>query len=58
MIDTLIDWLINLPILFAEFGTWLTSDLPYINVSPLAMFSLTGITALVGFLLVRLVIGG
>lgn len=58
MVNTLINWLLSLVQEFAKFGTWLTTDLPYINISPLAIFSFTGITLILGFLLVRLVIGG
>lgn len=43
---------------FAQFTTWLTTDLPYINMAPLALFSFTGITILIGYHVVRLVVGG
>lgn len=56
--DSLWNWLINLPLEFAKFGAWLTEDLPYINMSPLVVFSFTGLTVLVVILLVRLVVGG
>lgn len=58
MDNTLWQWLINLPLIFAEFYKWLTADLPYINLSPLALFSFGGLTALIVLLLVRLVVGG
>lgn len=58
MVSTLINWLLSLITEFAKFGSWLTTDLPYINISPLGLFSFTGISLLLGFLLVRLVIGG
>jgi len=54
----LFDWLLNLPLVFIQFFGWLTTDLPYINMSPLAIFSFGGITILIGILLVRLFIGG
>lgn len=56
--DTLWQWVINLPLVFVEFFKWLTSDLPYLNMSPLALFTFGGLTILIGFLLVRLVVGG
>ena len=52
------NWVINLPLVFTDFYSWLTADLPYINISPLALFSFGGLTALVILLLIRLVIGG
>ena len=56
--STILEWLFTLIQEMAKFGSWLTTDLPYINLSPLALFSFTGLTILIGFLLVRLVIGG
>lgn len=56
--EYLINWVINLPLAFSTFLAWLTTPLPYINISPLSIFSLGGISLLVGFLLLRLVIGG
>lgn len=58
MFETLGSWLVELPQLFAKFGEWLTDPLPYINVSPLAVFSVAGVSVLLGFKLVRLVVGG
>lgn len=51
-------WVINLPLVFVDFFNWLTTDLPYINMSPLSLFTFGGLTILIGFLLVRLVVGG
>jgi len=56
--ENLWHWVINLPLVFTQFFSWLTTDLPYINLSPLALFSFGGLTALIVFLLVRLVVGG
>lgn len=58
MENVLITWLLDLIREFAKFGTFLTQDLPYIGISPLSLFSFTGLTILIGFLLYRLVIGG
>lgn len=52
------EWVIELPINFIGFFEWLTQPLPYLDMPPLALFSVVGVTALVGFLLVRLVVGG
>ena len=56
--ETLWNWVINLPLVFVEFFKWLTTDLPYLNMTPLALFTFGGLTILIGFLLVRLVVGG
>jgi len=56
--ENLFDWVIHLPLVFVDFYAWLTTDLPYINLSPLALFSFAGLTALVVILLVRLFVGG
>lgn len=56
--ENLWNWLINLPLVFVEFYKWLTTELPYINVSPLTLFTFGGLTALIVLLLVRLVVGG
>lgn len=52
------EWLINLPVAFSEFFTWLTTPLDVINLPPLAIFSFAGISVIIGALLVRLFIGG
>ena len=43
---------------FASFGEFLTTKLPYINITPLAIFSVTGISAILVFVVMRLVVGG
>lgn len=58
MENTLFQWLFNLIKEFAKFGNWLTEPLPYLNLPPLAVFGFVGFTALIGFLLLRLVVGG
>lgn len=58
MENTLFNWLLDLIKQFAKFGNWLTEPLPYLNVPPLAVFGFAGIVAIIGFLLLRLVIGG
>lgn len=58
MTNNLWNWLTSLITEFAKFGEWLINPLPYINISPLMLFSFTGLTALIALLLVRLVLGG
>lgn len=58
MANVLFDWLVKIPQLFAQFGEWLTEPLPRLGISPLAVFSVAGVTALLGFKLFRLVVGG
>lgn len=52
------NWIIGLPTVFVGFFEWLTQPLPYLDIAPLALFSVAGLTVLIGFLLVRLVVGG
>lgn len=54
----LINWLSNLIQSFLQFGNWLTSPLEYINLTPLELIGFTGLIVVIGFLLVRLVVGG
>lgn len=58
MEKTIFDWLLNLPSMFAQFGDWLITPLPYINMAPLGLISVAGISAIIGFLALRLIIGG
>lgn len=58
MENILFQWLLDLPATFAQFGEWLTTPLPYINYTPLAIIGVTGITAIIGLLALRLVVGG
>lgn len=57
-INRLWNWVINLPLVFVEFMEWLTTPLPYIDLSPLGLFSFAGLTALISILLIRLFVGG
>jgi len=56
--NAVLDWVIKLPQAFAQFGQWLIEPLPYINIAPLALFSVAGITAIVALKAVRLAVGG
>lgn len=56
--DTLFNFLLGLVNTFAQFTTWLTTDLPVLNMAPLAIFSFTGLTIILGYHVVRLVVGG
>lgn len=58
MLGTLFNWLLNLTNVFAQFLTWFTQPLPYLNLAPLELFSFGGITLVLGFVIVRLVVGG
>lgn len=54
----LFDFFLGLINSFATGLTWLTTALPYIGISPLDCLTFTGIEIIIGFLLVRLVVGG
>ena len=58
MENTILSWLFGLIGEFAKFGSWLTTDLPYIHLPPLAIFGFSGLVAIIGFKLLRLVVGG
>lgn len=56
--ETLFNFLLNILVSIAQFGQWLITPLEYINMSPLAIFSVAGITTIIGIHLIRLFIGG
>ena len=58
MDNVLFNWLLEVTQDLATLGTWLTTPLPYINASPLAMFTPPVLTALIGWHLLRLIVGG
>lgn len=58
MNNELFNFLLNIPLTLSEFGAWLVEPLPYVNMSPLALFGLSGITLLLGIHLLRLFVGG
>ena len=57
-ISNLFSWWLNLVNVFAQFLSWFTEPLPYLNISPLEIFSFNGLVLIIGLLLLRLVIGG
>lgn len=52
--NQLFTWLLNLTNVFAQFSSWLTTPLQYFNISPLEMFTVGGLTALISIHLVKL----
>lgn len=54
----LLDFVLTIPQVLAQFSMWLLQPLPVINIAPLALFSVGGITLLVFWHLTRLVVGG
>lgn len=58
MENTLFQWLLDLPATFAQFGEWLITPLPYINIAPLAIIGVAGISLIISLLAFRLVVGG
>ena len=61
MVNELFSWLLDIPRVIAQFGSWLTSPLypPYISISPLALFGISGFSVLIfiiGLHVVRLFI--
>lgn len=58
MTQNIFNWVLSIPSILADFGNWLFTDLPYINISPIAIFTVAGVALLLGFHLLRLVVGG
>lgn len=58
MVDRLFSWLLEIPVILAQFTNWIIQPLPVINISPLALLSVGGIGLLIAFHLTRLIIGG
>lgn len=55
--QNLFDWLLNLTQVFAQFSTMLTEPLQYLNMSPLEIFSVGGLMAVLTIHIIRLVLG-
>lgn len=58
VLSIIFDFFLGLVNSFAQSLTWLTTTLPVINLSPLDLLTFNGIVVVIGFLVVRLVIGG
>lgn len=58
MTDRLLNWLLTIPQILAQFTNWIIQPLPVINLSPLALISVGGIGLLIAWHLTRLIIGG
>lgn len=57
MADSLFNWLLGIPQTIASFGEWLTTPLKegYIDISPLALFSVAGVSIIVVIIGVHIV---
>lgn len=58
MYENIIDFILDVPSRLGQFSTWLFQPLPYIDIPPLMIFSITGVGILLTFHLIRLVVGG
>lgn len=58
MVMRLLEWLLTIPQILAQFTSWIIQPLPVINLSPLALISVGGIGLLIAWHLTRLIIGG
>lgn len=56
--NDLVKWLMQLPQTFAQFGNWLVTPVEHIGISPLMLFGVTGITAIIALKAFRLTVGG
>lgn len=55
MEQNIFDWVISIPCVLSQFTSWLFTKLPYINLTPISIFTLTGISAILVFHLIKLV---
>ena len=58
MIISFWNWLMRLPTEFKYFFDFVLKPLPYINIPPLYIVGFIGLSAILGFIVIRLVIGG
>lgn len=58
--ENLFQWMLDIPLVVAEFGNWLTEPLQVINISPLALLGIAGVSVIItiiGIHIVRLFVG-
>ena len=55
MAKTIFEWVLNIPQYLGEFSSWLTTPLQYINLSPLALLTIGGGTALITVIVIHIV---
>lgn len=58
MENTLFQWILNFTREISNVGNWLITPLDYLNISPLGLFTVSGLSIVVGWHVVRLLIGG
>lgn len=56
--QNLFSWCLDLLNQFSVFLNWLSTPLDVIGISPLMIFTFSGLTLIIGFHVLRLVIGG
>lgn len=55
MEQNIFNWVISIPRVLSQFTSWLFTKLPYINLTPISIFTLTGISVILVFHLIKLV---
>lgn len=57
MIDTLIEFLLQIPVAVGNLGTWIISPINerYLNISPLGLLGAAGTSILIGLIVVHVV---
>lgn len=56
--ENLFNFVVSLPEKMAGFGQWLFTALPGLNIAPIAIFGISGFSALIALKITRLVVGG
>ena len=51
----LFNWLLDIPTTIAGFGSWLTTPLDVINISPLGLLGVAGVTTIIIIIAVHIV---
>lgn len=54
--ETMLNWLLNLPKDFANAGSWLTTEIEGLGIAPLALLGLGGLAVLIGWKVIRLIV--
>lgn len=55
MEQNIFNWVLDIPSILSQFGSWLFTELPYIKMSPIAIFTIGGIGAILVLHLIHLV---
>lgn len=55
MVQSIFDFVLNVPSQLVPFTTWLFTELPYVKIAPISLFGMAGFTVILVFHLIHLV---